>query len=201
MLKSNNKTNIISSSERMIAGAFAGICSVVSTYPLDIIRTRLSLADNDSNNRNRTIISCGADIVKKEGGFLALYRGLSPTVAGIAPYVALNFTVYESLKSWLDLNNVEVTVEKKLICGGFGGALAQTVTYPFDVIRRRMQVTYSPDSKFKYKNSFDAANQIVKKDGFKALYKGILPNYLKVVPAISISFATFEFLRKIMMGE
>lgn len=183
----------------MFAGAFAGICSVVTTYPLDIIRTRLSLPE--INKRCRTIISCGTGIVKKEGGMLALYRGLSPTIAGIAPYVALNFTVYEGLKIWLTSKNIEVNVEKKLICGGFAGALAQTITYPFDVIRRRMQVTYSPESKFKYKSSFDAVQQIVKNDGLKALFKGMLPNYLKVVPAISISFVTFEFARKIMIDK
>lgn len=198
MLKNNNEAKSLSSGERMFSGAFAGICSVVSTYPLDIIRTRLSIPD--INSGKRTIISCGTDIIKKEGGVFALYRGLSPTLAGIAPYVALNFTVYEGLKSWLILNNIDVNVERKLICGGFAGAIAQTVTYPFDVIRRRMQVTYSPESKFKYKSSFDAARQIVKNDGLKALFKGMLPNYLKVVPAISISFVTFEFVRKIMVG-
>lgn len=181
----------------MFAGAFAGICSVTTTYPLDIIRTRLSLPENI--NGNRTIISCGRDIVKREGGIFALYRGLSPTVAGIAPYVALNFTVYEGLKSWLSMRKIEVDVEKKLICGGVAGAIAQTITYPFDVIRRRMQVTYSPNSAFKYKSSFDAVQQIVKIDGLKALYKGIIPNYLKVVPAISISFVTFEYCRKLMI--
>lgn len=194
-MKNNNEAKVLSSSERMFAGAFAGICSVVTTYPLDIIRTRLSLPDIE---KSRSIISCGADIVKKEGGILALYRGLSPTIAGIAPYVALNFTVYEGLKIWLISKNIEVNVEKKLLCGGFAGALAQTFTYPFDVVRRRMQVTYSPDSKFKYKSSFDAAQQIVKNDGLKALFKGMIPNYLKVVPAISISFVTFEFMRKTM---
>mgnify|MGYP001809672271 CR=1 FL=1 len=182
----------------MLAGAFAGICSVVTTYPLDMIRTRLSLPN--SNNSKKTILSCGTDIIRKEGGVPALYRGLSPTVFGIAPYVALNFTVYEGLKTWLKFKNIEVNVEAKLICGGLAGAFAQTLTYPLDVIRRRMQVTCSPESLFKYKNSFDAAQQIVKNDGFKALFKGMLPNYLKVVPAISISFVTFEFLCKIMFG-
>lgn len=196
MIRKNNEGNSLSSSERMFAGAFAGICSVTTTYPLDIIRTRLSLSND--KNRNRTIISCGSDIIKREGGILALYRGLSPTVTGIAPYVAINFTVYEGLKSWLSTKQIEVNVEKKLICGGVAGALAQTITYPFDVIRRRMQVTHSPDSAFKYKSSFDAVQKIVAKDGLKALFKGMLPNYLKVVPAISISFVTFEFVRKLM---
>lgn len=180
----------------MFAGACAGVSSVVTTYPLDLIRTRLSMPIVNDNIIKRSILSCGGDIIRREGGIWALFRGLTPTVAGIAPYVALNFTVYEGLKGYLSKKKIEVDVEKKLICGGLAGAIAQTLTYPFDVVRRRMQVTYSPDCTFKYKGSFDAVRQIVRKDGFRALFKGMIPNYLKVVPAISISFVTFEYARK-----
>lgn len=190
------KSSNLTSGERMFSGAFAGICSVATTYPLDIIRTRLSI--QSERKIEMSIISCGRDIFAKEGGIKALYRGLSPTIAGIAPYVALNFTVYEGLKASLVAKQIPLDVENKLVCGGLAGAIAQTFTYPFDVIRRRMQVTYSPDSAFKYSGSFDAASQIVKKEGITALFKGIVPNYIKVVPAISISFVTFESVRKLM---
>lgn len=185
----------------MFAGAFAGVSSVVTTYPLDLIRTRLSLPRPSCVTSKGSILSCGRAIFQQEGGVRALYRGLSPTIAGIAPYVALNFTIYEGLKSYLSSKQIDVNVEKKLICGGMAGAIAQTLTYPFDVIRRRMQVTYSPDCTFKYKGSFDALRQIVKNDGLKALFKGMIPNYLKVVPAISISFVTFEIVRKTLMDS
>ena len=181
----------------MFAGAFAGICSVTSTYRLDMIRTRLSLKTR--TGINESIMACGRQIVKNEGGIIALYRGLAPTVAGIAPYVAFNFTVYEGLKGWISAHGMNLDVKKKLICGGLAGAIAQTFTYPFDVIRRRMQVTHSLDSTFKYKSSFDAVNKIVAKEGIKALFKGMLPNYIKVVPAISISFVTFEYVRKLLI--
>lgn len=36
--------------------------------------------------------------MKDEGGVVGLYKGLSPTLLGIAPYVGLNFAVYETLK-------------------------------------------------------------------------------------------------------
>ncbi len=39
-------------------------------------------------------------ILREEGGFWSgcLYRGIFPTILGIAPYVGLNFAVYETLK-------------------------------------------------------------------------------------------------------
>ena len=78
--------------ERLTAGAIAGSVSVLVTYPLDIARTRLSIlaltqkeSDMLSNGMMRTI----RHIYKNEGGLFALYRGVSPTILGVAPYVAL----------------------------------------------------------------------------------------------------------------
>lgn len=63
------------------------------------------------------------------------------------PYVGLNFSVYESLKDWLVqtkplgiAQDSELTVTTKLACGAAAGTIGQTVAYPLDVIRRRMQM-------------------------------------------------------------
>lgn len=178
--------------ERMACGAFAGICSVTATYPLDLIRTRLSLTEGGAQ---QTISSTIAQILRNEGGACALYKGLFPTLAGIAPYVALNFTVYEGLKSYFQTKNIDLSVDVKLACGGVAGAVAQTITYPFDVLRRRMQVSQSGLHSYNYKSSWEAVSMIWRSEGPLAFYKGLVPNYLKVVPAISISFVTFEAVK------
>jgi solute carrier family 25 phosphate transporter 23/24/25/41 len=49
-----------------------------------------------------------------------------------------------------------------------------------------------------YKGPFDAAKQIVAKEGFPGLYRGMVPCYLKVVPAIAISFGTYELMRQLL---
>lgn len=84
----------MNSPRRLICGGAAGITSVFFTYPLDIVRTRLSIqsasfAALKSAPRTKlpgmwaTLIT----MYKTEGGILALYRGIIPTVAGVAPYV------------------------------------------------------------------------------------------------------------------
>src|SRR5437773_9738581 len=90
---------------RLTAGAMAGITSVVMTYPLDITRTRLSV-QSSSLVAPKTQTGEGlpgmfptmAHIYRTEGGIPALYRGLVPTVMGVAPYVGLNFAVYEHMR-------------------------------------------------------------------------------------------------------
>lgn len=115
------------------------------------------------------------------------------------PYVGLNFAVYESLKDWLIkakpfgiAENSELSVVTRLACGAAAGTVGQTVAYPLDVIRRRMQmvgwkdaasiVTAEGRSKetLEYTGMIDAFRKTVRHEGFGALYKGLIPNSVKV---------------------
>jgi Mitochondrial carrier protein len=79
-------------------------------------------------------------IMREEGGLRGLYRGLVPTAFGVAPYVGLNFSVYELLKGYFTPPGRE-TAYGGLLCGALSGTISQTLTYPFDVLRRKMQTT------------------------------------------------------------
>lgn len=87
--------------ERLICGGIAGITSVTFTYPLDIVRTRLSIQSAsfaDLGDKPKELPGMMATMVRMyrdEGGIMALYRGIVPTVTGVAPYVGLNFMTYE----------------------------------------------------------------------------------------------------------
>ena len=88
----------------------------------------------------------------KEGGIIALYRGINPALLGMIPYAGLAFYCfelckYECVKRFPELTCYEshdgtrvLKVHFKLICGGMSGAVAQTFSYPLDVARRRMQL-------------------------------------------------------------
>ena len=59
-------------------------------------------------------------VMREEGGFLALYRGLPATAFGVAPYVGINFAAYEGLRGIITPpgNN---SVARKLSCGALAG--------------------------------------------------------------------------------
>lgn len=84
----------------------------------------------------------------------------------------------------------EPSVYLKLGCGALAGATAQTITYPLDVIRRGMQVTNKLN--LGYDNTTQTLKIIWNNYGIKGFYRGIVPNLLKVAPAIAVSFVTFE---------
>lgn len=83
---------------RLFCGGIAGITSVTVTYPLDIVRTRLSIqsasfADlrKGSEVKLPGMFETLGLMYRTEGGLMALYRGIVPTVAGVAPYVSASF--------------------------------------------------------------------------------------------------------------
>ncbi|KAF9159628.1 hypothetical protein DFQ26_006331 [Actinomortierella ambigua] len=201
-------TGMLDTPRRLTAGALAGLTSVAFTYPLDIVRTRLSIqsaqvgGDLEAAKKLPGIWQTMVTICKHEGGITGLYRGLGPTLTGVAPYVALNFQAYEVLRAYLTPpGEVAPSVPVKLLCGALAGSFAQTVTYPLDVLRRRMQVTNMSLVSYKYTSTWDAVRKIVRQEGVRGLYKGMIPNYLKVAPAISVSFVAYEQCKQILIGK
>ncbi|CAJ0753026.1 21989_t:CDS:2 [Entrophospora sp. SA101] len=195
LLIEDGKTEL-DATRRLLAGALAGITSVTCTYPLDIVRTRLSvqsasISGKKSNRKLPGIWSTMKSIYRNEGGVTALYR--------VAPYVALNFHSYEVLRKYFTPSDQKSpSVGNKLLSGALAGSFAQTITYPLDVLRRRMQVTGSESVEYNYKSTWDAIVQTISKESWRGFYKGMLPNYLKVAPAIGVSFVTYEACKDIM---
>lgn len=191
---------------RLMCGGLAGITSVTFTYPLDIVRTRLSIQSASFSTLKKSEKLPGMWGTMKtmyltEGGIVGLYRGIIPTVAGVAPYVGLNFMVYESIRQYFTPSGEKNPVwYRKLAAGALSGAIAQTITYPFDVLRRRFQINTMSGMGYQYKSIGDAISRIVRQEGFFGLYKGIVPNLLKVAPSMASSWLSFEMTRDFLVG-
>ena len=83
----------------------------------------------------------------------------------------------------------------KLCAGAISGGVAQTCTYPLDVLRRRFQINTMSGMGYQYKSILDALQTIFRQEGFRGLYKGITPNLLKVAPSMASSWLAFETVR------
>ncbi|KAI9878803.1 MAG: hypothetical protein M1830_010487 [Pleopsidium flavum] len=194
--------------KRLLCGGAAGITSVTCTYPLDIVRTRLSIQSGSfaalgeaSRKRLPGMWQTMVTMYRTEGGFLALYRGIVPTVAGVAPYVGLNFMTYESVRKYLTPDGEKnPNAIRKLAAGAISGAVAQTCTYPFDVLRRRFQINTMTGLGYQYKSIWDAVSTIVSQEGLRGMYKGIVPNLLKVAPSMASSWLSYEITRDFLIS-
>mmetsp|Transcript_17202 Transcript_17202/g.47720 ORF Transcript_17202/g.47720 Transcript_17202/m.47720 type:complete len:338 (+) Transcript_17202:113-1126(+) len=200
---------------RLAAGAGAGIIAMSATYPLDMVRGRLTVQEGKGGQYKG--IWHAASVIMREEGFRALYKGWLPSVIGVVPYVGLNFAVYETLKAmvleYYGLKDErELSVWSRLACGAAAGTTGQTVAYPFDVARRRLQVsgwsgaaalhaTANGSTAVAYTGMMDCFAKTVREEGVSALFKGLVPNYVKVVPSIAIAFVTYERVKEVLGVE
>ena len=81
---------------------------------------------------------------------LAVLQGVVPTLVGVLPYSGVKFYTYQKLKRvWVSAHQVAMGGERPprkppthltLLFGGCAGLVGQSLTYPLDIVRRRMQV-------------------------------------------------------------
>lgn len=185
---------------RFLGGALAGATATTLTYPLDLMRARMA-AHWDLSPRYPNYFAA-FELAIKEEGFLALFKGLRPTLLGIMPYAGLSFTVYETLKAQfvhrLGLQSVsELSTPTRLGSGAFAGLVAQTATYPLDTVRRRMQVHPGV-----YCNELHALRAIYTAEGLiKGLFKGVSMNWLKGPVAVGVSFTVNDLVKSWLCGR
>lgn len=208
----SNRLGISGHIHWLMAGSMAGMTAVICTYPLDVVRARLAFQVK-GEHRYTGIINAFQTIYLKEGGVLGFYRGLTPTLIGMAPYSGFSFFTFGTLKSLglkhfpdtlgtPSLDNPEVLVLKahvNMVCGGVAGAIAQTISYPLDVTRRRMQLgAVLPDSD-KCVSLTKTLKYVYTTYGIKrGLYRGLSLNYIRCVPSQAVAFTVYEFMKQVL---
>ena len=68
-----------------------------------------------------------------------------------------------------------------------------------DVLRRRFQINTMSGMGYQYKSIFDAVRVITAQEGIKGMYKGLVPNLLKVAPSMASSWLSFEMTRDFLL--
>lgn len=184
----NNPSRIIA------ASSCAGMTSVISCYPLDLIRSVLTI--QKEKNKVYHGIRHTATSIYRERGIRGLYSGLTASMIGITPYVGVNLTVFELLKHRFQpkVSNPYFDVYN------FGlGAVASTIsvctTYPTEVTRRRLQLSGILGRK-QYNGIRDCVTQTWQTKGFFGFYTGFVPCVLRVVPCMAIVMLVNERMRK-----
>lgn len=196
---------------KLVAGSLTGITAVTCTYPLDVVRARLAYQVYETRYRSvwHTLTSIG----KEEGGIRGLYRGYVPTVLGMIPYAGVAFYSYEVLKSQMMVRfsfatkhsldgsgTVVLTIPATLVCGGLAGAMAQTVSYPLDVVRRKMQVHgMVSDPQATPPRLLHVLLGVYRSAGLVGgVYRGLSLNYYRAMPQVAVSFSVYELMKQLL---
>ncbi|XP_033845356.1 calcium-binding mitochondrial carrier protein SCaMC-2-B [Periophthalmus magnuspinnatus] len=180
--------------ERFVAGSLAGAIAQSSIYPMEVLKTRLALG---KTGQYTGILDCAKRILKKEG-VAAFYKGYVPNMLGIIPYAGIDLAVYETLKnSWLQrfaTDSADPGVFVLLACGTMSSTCGQLASYPLALVRTRMQGQATDGGPQMTMTTL--FKHIVKTEGALGLYRGLAPNFMKVIPSVSISYVVYEYLKK-----
>lgn len=202
----------------LLAGSSSGATAVLITYPLDFVRTRLAYTmETATTATTASVAGHGRQTIRnilqetlRGEGLLGLYRGIGPSIYGILPYAGLKFYVYQQLKQlhfsrpqdYISDATTRLPVPYMLTFGGIAGLVAQTATYPIDVVRRRMQVeglktmnSSQLTQALLPRTTLSALMHIAHNEGWGVLWSGLSINYLKVVPSTAIGFTLYDMVR------
>uniref|UniRef100_A0A8D2A4M8 EF-hand domain-containing protein n=1 Tax=Sus scrofa TaxID=9823 RepID=A0A8D2A4M8_PIG len=184
--------------ERLVAGSLAGAIAQSSIYPMEVLKTRMALR---KTGQYSGMLDCARKILAREG-VAAFYKGYVPNMLGIIPYAGIDLAVYETLKNaWLQryaVNSADPGVFVLLACGTMSSTCGQLASYPLALVRTRMQAQASVEGAPEVSMS-SLFKQILRTEGAFGLYRGLAPNFMKVIPAVSISYVVYENL-KITLG-
>ena len=168
-----------------------GLLTAVCTNPIWVIKTRM-LSTSANHLGAYTSIMDGTRQIYNVDGLFGFYRGLVPSMFGVS-HGAFQFMAYEQMKNYRaahfakghnEINNLDY-----LIFSGLSKIFAGSITYPYQVVRARLQ-SYDAD-KF-YKSARDVVYQVWKREGTLGFYKGLGPNLLRVVPSNCVTFLVYE---------
>jgi len=145
--------------------------------------------------RKYTNVFQTAHTIVREEGISALYKGVGPTMFRQGCNQAVNFTAYNMIKK--EVMRMQGTDELKhwqsLLIGGFSGGMGPLVNNFSDVAKTRLQKqVITPGKPPKYTGLIQACGVIIREEGILALWKGITPRLLRIMPGQAITFMTYE---------
>jgi solute carrier family 25 (adenine nucleotide translocator) protein 4/5/6/31 len=168
----------------MASGGLAGAGSLTIIYPLDYARTRLASDVGAGKKEFDGLLDCLKKTMAGPGGFMNLYGGFGVSVVGIVPFRGTYFGVNDTLA---EMNPYQkrrdfVGLASKFAQAQTAAIAAAYVSYPFDTIRRRLQMqSNKPKEEWIYKGTMDCFSKILAEEGTGAFFKGAGANALRTV--------------------
>jgi len=185
----------------LASGGAAGAASLTFVYSLDYARTRLANDSKAAKKGGERQFNGLVDVYKKTlatDGIVGLYRGFNISCIGIVVYRGLYFGMYDSLKPVLLVGTLQNNFFASFMLGWGITIGAGLASYPIDTIRRRMMMTSG--EAVKYKSSYHAFQEIVKKEGYKSLFKGAGANILRAIAGAGV-LSGYDQLQIIFLGK
>ncbi|RYP63196.1 hypothetical protein DL771_009370 [Monosporascus sp. 5C6A] len=185
-----------------ISSGIAGLFTQALTNPIWVLKTRMLSSDRGAVGAYPSMWVGVAQILKTEG-WRGFYRGLGISLFGVT-HGAVQFAVYDPLKKMYfrrrkqlrSSDQPELHAQQKLgneatlIISSISKLVAGAVTYPYQVIRSRLQ-NYDAEERFG-RGIQGVARRTWQEEGWRGFYRGIIPGVVRVLPATWVTFLVYE---------
>jgi solute carrier family 25 thiamine pyrophosphate transporter 19 len=188
------------------AGTAAGMAATTASYPLDLLRTRFAAQGND--RVYKSFFRAFGQIYRTEGA-RGFFRGIVPTLFNAGPGMGIYFLTYETIRPPDAKKGEDESKRRRLVpqmpwgfdkflAGSASSFVAKSLVFPFDLVRKRMQVQGPTRGKYIHKNipeytgTFTALRSIVATEGARGLYRGLLVTLLKHAPSSGVTLWVYE---------
>ncbi|KAF3585186.1 hypothetical protein F2Q69_00031903 [Brassica cretica] len=165
----------------------AGATTSLFLYHLDYARARLGTDAKECSVSGKRHIKGMVDVYRKtlsSDGVKGFYRGFGVSILGITLYRGMYFGMYDTIKPIVLAVSLEGNFLASFLLGWSITTFVGVIAYPFDTVRRRMMLTSGQP--VKYMNAIHALREIMKYEGFSALYKGVTANVLLSVAGAGV---------------
>lgn len=177
------------------AGAFAGLANSVISGPIEHVRIRLQTQPHGAGKLYSGPLDCVRKLCTTAGIRNGLYRGEIVTMLRETQAYGMWFLAFEyMMNADVSRNKVErheISSSKVALYGGLAGEALWLSSYPFDVIKSKMQCD-GLGTGMKYKGMRDCFQQTYKTEGLLGFWKGIGPTLLRAMPVSAGTFAVAE---------
>lgn len=166
----------------LAAGAIAGSAEVITTYPLDTIKTHMQIKKSGSS------LKTGMNIIKNSG-INGLYYGVIPSLTQVAGKASLRFTLYEKIKEFLNNKNKNSNLNN-LVAGLSSGAIEAMIwTSPTERVKIIQQNSKTHIS------TKNVISNIIKENGILGLYIGTVPTIYKQSLSVGTRFWLYNIIK------
>ncbi|KAL1938184.1 hypothetical protein VTO73DRAFT_11828 [Trametes versicolor] len=185
-----------------LAGAGSGVLSSLITTPAELIKIHqqslVRTAHSPAALRDRDVVLH----IWRHHGLRGFYRGIGATALRDVGYGAY-FAAYEAtLRYWPRPHSASAdaggsklenhSLAALLTAGGTAGVAGWIVTFPFDVVKTRMQTTATSAPNNPYRTMWSTIVASYRAEGLGVFFRGLAPTLIRAIPVNMVTFTTYE---------
>nr|DBA15666.1 TPA: hypothetical protein GDO54_003139 [Pyxicephalus adspersus] len=187
------------------AGAIAGALGAFVGSPAYLVKTHLQAqslaAIAVGHQHNHQSVSSAFESIYKQQGILGLWRGVNGAVPRVMVGSAVQLATFANAKDWVKRQKwfPDDSWLVPLAAGMMSSVGVAVAMMPFDVVSTRLynQPVDNGGRGHLYRGFLDCFVKIARTEGILALYKGIVPAYVRLGPHTILSLLFWEELRKL----